>query len=185
MTDRLIDCRPARRDSGTTSASFHPELLVGEFIMRPRIHVALSPDDQITVSTWSRRMGGGAMIVLVAVGAWQIFNPHFDGGTTANAAERPNDPTCMAWDARASEAIATLVQGNKQDINLKQVGDAIARMRKARRNCQLGWSQLACTDYRAIIGRAAEVDETMSAATMDCGPTTAGVPNVTAHAATR
>jgi hypothetical protein len=119
--------------------------------MRPRIHVPLTPNDQIIVSTWWRRMGGAVSMILFILVAWQMFSRHVDTGIAANASERPSDPTCIAWDARASEAIVGFVQGSRQDINLKHVSDMIAQMRRARRNCQLGWSHLACEDYRTIV----------------------------------
>jgi hypothetical protein len=169
MTTRLLDCRPARRDRDTTSASSHPELLVGEFAMRPRIHVLLAPNDQLVVSTWSRRMGGAVMTILVILVAWQMVSRHT--GIAANASERPSDPTCIAWDARASEAIVTFVQGNRQDIDLKHVSDMIAHMRKARRNCHLGWSNLACEDYRRIVHGALGARSEMS---LECRSTIAG-----------
>ena len=185
MTDRLLDCRPPRRDSDTTSASVHPELLVGEFVMRPRIHVRLSTDDQIIVSKWSRRMGGAAMMVLVTIGVWPTVNPHVDSGIAVNASERTSDPDCRTWDTRASEAIKTFVQGSKHDINLKHVSDMIAQMRRARRNCQLGWPQLACEDYRTIV-HGVEGAETISDLSFKCGPTTiAGDPDATVEVTTR
>jgi hypothetical protein len=171
MTERLDDCRPARRDSGTSSASFHPELLVGEFVMRPRIHVALTPHDQITVRTWSRRTVGVVIVILVMLFAWEKSSRHLDTGIAANASERPTDPTCITWDTRASEAIVSFVQGNKHDINLKHVSDMITHMRKARRNCLLGWINSACEDYRAIIRGAIEPRSDLLLA---CGSTTAG-----------
>jgi len=119
--------------------------------MRPRIHVLLNPNDQLAVSTWSRRIGGAVMTILVILVAWQMFGRYGNSGIAANASERPSDPTCIAWDTRASEAIVSFVQGSRQDINLKHVSDMIAQMRRARRNCQLGWSHLACEDYRTIV----------------------------------
>lgn len=68
----------------------------------------------------------------------------------AHAQERPRDLICAQWDDLAGEAIAYLVRG-KDDLLLRQVGDAVFRMRRARRTCQLGWAQLACRDYRAIV----------------------------------
>lgn len=139
--------------------------------MRPRIHVLLNPNDQLAVSTWSRRIGGALMTLLVISVAWQMFSRYGDSGIAANASERPNDPTCIAWDARASEAIVSVVQGNKQDIDLKQVSGMIAQMRKARRNCQLGWLSVACEDYRAIVRGAFEPRPELS---LECRSTIAG-----------
>jgi hypothetical protein len=185
MTERLLDCRPPRQDSDTTSASVHPELLVGELVMRPRIHVRLTPDDQNIVSKWSRRMGVAAMMVLVAVGVWPIVNPYFYSSVAANASERTNNPDCRTWDTRASEAIKTFVQGSKHDINLKHISDMITQMRRARRNCQLGWPLLACEDYRAIVRGLVGAAETISGMSFECGPTIAGDPDATLEVSKR
>jgi hypothetical protein len=182
---RLLDCRPARRDSNSTSASRHPKLLIGEFVMRPRIHVALTPNDQIIVSKWSRRTRRVMVTALAAMGVWLLFSPHFARGTTAHASGRPNDAACMSWDATASEAIVAFIQGSGQDFDLKRVSDMIVQMRKARRSCQLGWSNLACEHYRSIIGWAVDVVEAISDTAVACGPATAGAPGTTAEAATR
>lgn len=139
--------------------------------MRPRIHVLLNPNEQLVVSTWSRRMGGALITILVIFVAWQMFSRHADTGISAYASERPSDPTCIAWDARASDAIVSFVQGNKQDIDLKHVSGMIAQMRKARRNCQLGWINLACEDYRAIVRGAIEPRSDVS---LECRSTVAG-----------
>lgn len=171
MTERLLDCRPARRDRDTTSASFHPELLVGEFAMRPRIHILLNRNDQLVVSTWTRRMGGAVMMILAILVAWQMFGRYVDMGIAASASERLSDPTCTGWDIRASEAIVSVVQGSKRDIDLEHVSGMIAQMRKARRNCQLGWFNLACEDYRAIVGGALEPGSGLS---LECRSIIAG-----------
>jgi hypothetical protein len=185
MTDRLVDCRPAPRDSGTTSASFHPELLVGEFVVRPRIHVALMPKDHAIVTKRSRRISGAAMVVLAALGTWQTFTPRFDGGVTANAAERSNDPTCVSWDTTAHDAIATYIRSSGQDIDMKRINRMIAQMRRARQHCQLGRAHLACDDYRAIVGGLAGAIGTMPVAATGCGPAMASSPNATADVAVR
>ena len=147
--------------------------------MRPRIHVPLTSDDQIVVSKWSRRMGGAAMMLLVAVGVWPIFSTHLDSGVAANASERPIDPTCITWDTRASEAIVTFVQESEHDINLKHVSDMVAQMRRARRTCQLGWSHLACEDYRAIVRGVAGIVESISVTSFECISTIVGNPEAT------
>lgn len=139
--------------------------------MRPRIHFLLAPKDQIIVSKWSHRMSGAVMLlVLVAAGVWS----HFGSGVAARASERQNDPICITWDTRASEAIVTFVQGTKYDINLKHVSDMIAQMRRARRTCQLGWLRLACEDYRIIVRGVAEIVESMPVTSFECASTIVG-----------
>jgi hypothetical protein len=64
-------------------------------------------------------------------------------GSAARAQEKPRDQACARWDELAREAIVHLVRGNDDGV-LRQVSDAVWRMRRARRTCQLGWAQLAC-----------------------------------------
>ncbi|MCC6775097.1 MAG: hypothetical protein IT537_00415 [Hyphomicrobiales bacterium] len=58
---------------------------------------------------------------------------------------------CAAWDATAGDALAGLVHAK---MDLTQVSDVIARLRRARRTCELGWIALACRDYQTIIAMA-------------------------------
>ena len=67
----------------------------------------------------------------------------------ADAAETPRTSICRAWDDSAGEVIAKLAQAHNVDLRL--VGDAIFRMRRARRSCGIGLIRLACVDYHAII----------------------------------
>lgn len=59
-------------------------------------------------------------------------------------------PACAQWDDLARESIARQVQNGKRDADLRLVGDAIFRLRRARRNCDAGWTTLACRDYVAV-----------------------------------
>jgi hypothetical protein len=59
-------------------------------------------------------------------------------------------PACARWDDLARESIARLVQNGKRDADLRQAGDAIFRLRRARRNCHAGWTTLACQDYLVV-----------------------------------
>ena len=36
------------------------------------------------------------------------------------------------------------------DSDLRRINDSIFRMRRARRNCEAGWFELACQDYLAV-----------------------------------
>ena len=56
---------------------------------------------------------------------------------------------CMQWHQAASMAVSRLVQSTR-DTDLRQVNDSIFRMRRARRNCEAGWFELACQDYFAV-----------------------------------
>jgi hypothetical protein len=81
---------------------------------------------------------------------WLMLAVNIVAGTAVQAQEKPRDQVCARWDELASEAIVHLASG-KDELLVRQVGDAVFRMRRARRTCQLGWAQLACRDYRAIV----------------------------------
>ena len=46
-------------------------------------------------------------------------------------------------------AVSRLVQSTRE-ADLLQVSDSVFRMRRARRNCEMGWVTLACQDYHAV-----------------------------------
>ena len=64
------------------------------------------------------------------------------------------NPICQPWDAAASSAVARLV-ADTSDAAARQLADSMFRLRRARKNCRIGWVNLACQDYRALIGEAA------------------------------
>jgi hypothetical protein len=55
----------------------------------------------------------------------------------------------MQWHMAAGAVVSRLVQSTR-DSDLVQVGDAVFRMRRARRNCDAGWVTLACQDYHSV-----------------------------------
>ena len=118
--------------------------------MRPRIHVELTPADRKDVATWSRRMLKTFGFVVMAFLALSLLQQTIEQDASAFAQARPRTSPCMGWDDAASDAIIRSVQ-SKSDSDLRQVGDAIVRMRRARRNCEAGWVALACQDYQAIV----------------------------------
>jgi hypothetical protein len=62
------------------------------------------------------------------------------------------NPKCAVWDHQASELMAHRVAASSPvDVDLRQIGDAIFRMRRARRSCEVGLIELACQDYAAIM----------------------------------
>ncbi len=71
--------------------------------------------------------------------------------TTTRAAAVPLHRICRSWDGKAADSLARLVHGTS-DAALRQAGDALFRLRRARRNCREGWLALACQDYQAVIG---------------------------------
>ena len=72
---RLPDARPPRRDDSITSASSHPELLVGEIILRPRIRIPLSAAERATLSIWRRRVLAVYALVAAAFAGYLVLNP--------------------------------------------------------------------------------------------------------------
>jgi hypothetical protein len=120
--------------------------------MRRPADLKLTPDDHAGCARWSRRVLGIWALIVASVIAYPIIHRSV-AGDDAYAAERPRDPTCARWDEAASDAIAYIVQG-RGEVDLRLVDDAIFRMRRARRNCHLGWTNLACLDYQAVIGGA-------------------------------
>jgi hypothetical protein len=56
----------------------------------------------------------------------------------------------MQWHLAAGAVVARLLQSTR-DADLVQVNDSVFRMRRARRNCEVGWVTLACQDYHAVV----------------------------------
>ncbi len=71
--ERLPDCRPQRPDDGLTSASSHPELTPGEFAMRPRIHVVLTPEELECFVNRSRGVVMSVILLAVVMMAVSLF----------------------------------------------------------------------------------------------------------------
>lgn len=60
------------------------------------------------------------------------------------------DPSCEALDAPASEAVARLVHAHAS-VSQTRLGDAVFRLRRARKNCRHGFAGLARNDYNALL----------------------------------
>jgi hypothetical protein len=69
---------------------------------------------------------------------------------TTRAAATPLHRICRPWDEKAAGVLARLVH-EPGDASLRQAGDALFRLRRARRNCRAGWLALACRDYYGIV----------------------------------
>lgn len=142
--------KPPRRDDGVTSASAHPELIIGEFAMRPRVHVPLARADRDAVSTWSKRMLTACALVAAA---FLVHASIYQRSETISPDARLEQQTlaesCTQWHAAAGDAVSRLAYSTK-DADLRQLNDAVFRMRRARRNCEEGWFRLACQDYYAV-----------------------------------
>jgi hypothetical protein len=91
---------------------------------------------------------GAAFIAIIATAAIAELG--------ARKAEGAINPVCEPWDAAASLAIARLV-ADTSDAAARQLGDQVFRLRRARKNCRIGWVTLACQDYRVLIGDAAGI----------------------------
>jgi hypothetical protein len=70
---RLPDCRPPRRDDSITSASSHPELLIGEIVMRPRFHILLSQAERDMLSAWRRRVLAVCVLLAAAITGYFVL----------------------------------------------------------------------------------------------------------------
>jgi hypothetical protein len=141
--------------------------------MRPRIH--LTDAERADVAFWSRRTLGAFAIAVMGLWAFSLVLQAFERDGQAYAQARPRTSPCMNWDDAASDAIIRLVQ-SKSDRDLRQVSDAVAQMRRARRNCEGGWVALACTDYQGIVRGSAP-----ALAAISVCPTTLARDDVVSH----
>jgi hypothetical protein len=71
-------------------------------------------------------------------------------GTRAQAPQVAFSPQCAAWDAAASTTLAALI-ADRRDVAEARLGDALFRLRRARRNCRHDFVGLARLDYDALI----------------------------------
>lgn len=112
------------------------------------ISIQLSESEQAMVTRWSLGMTG-----LFAAGALLLVGAGMFASHLSAESALPRDGTihhaCAGWDATARETIAVLVR-QPGDAALRQVGDVVFRLRRARRNCAQGWLKVACQDYQAI-----------------------------------
>jgi hypothetical protein len=107
---RLPDCRPPRRDDSITSASSHPELLIGEIAMRPRIHIPLSPTDRKVTRTWTGRMLAVCALVAAAIVGYSMINPSTTSvARNAGKEKQARADTCEQRDAARADAVTTSV----------------------------------------------------------------------------
>jgi len=145
----VSDSRSPGRADRVTSASSHPELLQGDLAVPPRPHTSITSINHAIASDRSRRAWGG----MLAIGALTALF------TVGLASRAPPDEmsverqrlarACMEWHLAAGAVAARLLQSTR-DADLVQAGDAVFRMRRARRNCDAGWFVLACQDYHAV-----------------------------------
>ena len=156
-----------------TSASAHPELLVGEFAMRPRIHGRLTAHEQQSVAGWSRRIGAIVMVAFLTLGISSLLARPSEHAIVAKSPTRSADPACLAWDFQTSDAVVSFMQETKTDIDLGRLTNVIGQMRKARHSCKYGFLRLACEDYRKVLESVDADAEAARAKSIDCPGTPA------------
>jgi hypothetical protein len=89
---------------------------------------------------------------------------------TVRMAALPLNPACTRWDTMAADTVARLVH-EPADASLRQAGDALFRLRRARSNCRTGWLALSCRDYRAIARLRPDPNQRVSQAEPLCSQT--------------
>jgi hypothetical protein len=143
------DRRRPRRGDGLTSGSSHLELISGDFAIPPRPYVSITSMNRSIASAASRRkLGMYAAFTIAALLSTIIVRPVALSGE-GDIEEQRFSRTCMQWHLAASAAVSRQVQSTR-DVDLRQVSDSIFRMRRARRNCEVGWATLACQDYHSV-----------------------------------
>ncbi len=116
--------------------------------MRHTLALHLTAAEQATLSRWSIAASSPlALLALLLAGAALVTTPP---EIRSRAQQTAATETCSPWDTAARDALATLVR-EPGDEALRQVGDAVFRLRRARRNCEHGWVRLACQDYHAVM----------------------------------
>jgi hypothetical protein len=113
----------------------------------------VSPSD-IELRSAVRRWAGFPFVVssvcLAALLSWPAAVHWFGERPSDMSAEMSVSPACAEWDELGRRALIHLVR-RTADADLRKIGDAVFRMRRARRNCNAGWLRLACLDYRSVV----------------------------------
>jgi len=102
---------------------------------------AISKPEVALPAAWQRYASIAVASLVVGAMLWPLWRGAGEGADIA--------PVCAEWDDLARDSVARLVQNGRHDADLRQVGDAIFLLRRARRNCHAGWTALACQDYLA------------------------------------
>jgi len=85
-------------------------------------------------------MTGLAAVAIVFLAMWPKAKP-----------PTPFDSRCESWDMEAANALANLI-GNRSEIADAYLGDALFRLRRARKYCRYGFVSLARLDYEVLLG---------------------------------
>jgi hypothetical protein len=101
---RLPDARPPRRDDSITSASPHPELLIGEIVSRPRMRVLLTAKDREVLSTWRRRVFAVYALLAAAITGYVALTPSMRTiAPGVSKDEQARAETCVQHDGSLSD----------------------------------------------------------------------------------
>jgi len=84
------------------------------------------------------------VLIVAAVGLG-----HVAASARSDAARGSLSAQCEAWDTAATVALAALI-ADRSEIVEAQLGDALFRLRRARKNCRHDWTGLARLDYDAL-----------------------------------
>ena len=142
-----IDIRGLRRAEDITSASAHPELVSGDFAIPPRRHASSMALYRSVAHDRRRAMGGTLAIAAIALLLTTSLSgaAHTAGDADPQKLARP----CLQWQLAASAVVSRMAQST-HDVDLVYVSNSIDRMRRARRNCELGEMAQACQDYHSV-----------------------------------
>lgn len=111
----------------------------------------LHPSSPLTSTVWlPAALAVGALALSIAL-ALPLLRGGEGDARVALAAARSPGPSCGLWDEQVTAAIAERVRASRGDDELRQLADALFRLRRARRNCAEGWVGIACRDYQAIM----------------------------------
>jgi hypothetical protein len=97
------------------------------------------------VSTVTRAWRCMMISALVVAGLLQVAWTAF----ASRGTEVQLDPVCAAWDRQASFGIALLVPQTTA-IDEARLDYALYQLRRARKNCRVGWLEAARQDYTAL-----------------------------------
>jgi hypothetical protein len=111
----------------------------------------LHPGSTLTSTVWlPAALAVGALALSIALALLLLRGGEGDARVALAAVPSPG-PSCGLWDDQATAAIAQRVRASRGDDELRQLADALFRLRRARRNCAEGWVGIACRDYQAIM----------------------------------
>jgi hypothetical protein len=116
--------------------------------MTPRPNNSMFPAKEVATAVSVRGLSIFGM-VLLAVLVSSITYKDAVAPARVEAEKQRHAQACTRWHQAASTAVSRLIESS-HDADLRQVNDSIFRMRRARRNCEAGWFELACQDYSVV-----------------------------------